>query len=88
MPSREQDEDAMTRGAERSYTPQKQQLVANAAMAVKRNGLGQRFEVPGRVQILLLEWVKDWPVSYQLLVIIFWSKANLESFYQEMNEAD
>ena len=65
MPSREQDEDAMTRGAERSYTPQKQQLVANAAIAVKRNGLGPRFEVPGHVKILLLEWVNDWPVIDQ-----------------------
>ena len=41
-----QDEDARTRGTTRSYTPQKQQPVANAAMAVKRNGLGPRFEGP------------------------------------------
>ena len=34
-----QDEDARTRGTTRSYTPQKQQPVANAAMAIKRNGL-------------------------------------------------
>ena len=46
MPPREQDEDAMTRGAERSYAPQKQQPVANAAMAVKRDGLEPTFGGP------------------------------------------
>ena len=55
----------MTRGAERSYTPQKQQLVANAAIAEKRDGLGPTLKVHGHVKILLLEWVYDWPVIDQ-----------------------
>ena len=36
----------MTRGAERAYTPQEQQLVANATMAVKRNGFEPSFGGP------------------------------------------